>query len=490
MPRMKRPRRLFRNRPGPASITTEQFPADIREALASHPAPDLVPLLARYFSLGQDDPEFARVLYEMVRRTADIGPGDDRFWWEQSRLWLGGLHLNRPRSIGDLETARGLASEVLTVSPGSADAHFLHAAADVQLGAPGARQRLSVALAMMTPDGPNYVDACHADALLRLREGDFSAWAEYGAWLDRLNARPRACLLPSPRWNGEPLDGRTILLHTVQDGDGDAIQMARYVRIVKAMGADVTIVTSANLASLFAHMDGVDRVIVNGAAVPADVFRHDYHAPLMALPPILTRSLETIPSHVPYVRSSDEAIERWRPIIEAIPGRIRVGVCWQGNPEHRSDAFRSYQLAELAPLAAVPGVTLVSLQKNAGADQLVDVPFPITSLGPDYAAGDWLDTAAIVGHLDLVIAPDTSIGHVAGALGNPAWLALARPSEWRWMDDRPDSPWYPTMRLFRQDRPGDWSPLFARMADRLATGWARGDGGRLPEHSTVESNNA
>jgi Glycosyltransferase family 9 (heptosyltransferase) len=123
---------------------------------------------------------------------------------------------------------------------------------------------------------------------------------------------------------------------------------------------------------------------------------------------------------------------------------------------------------ELTPLAEVPGVSLVSLQKGHGAEQRTDVTFPVFDLGPSYAAGDWLDTAAIVSQLDLVISPDTAISHLAGALARPVWLALSCRSEWRWMRQRDDSPWYPSLRLFRQDRLGDWGPVFLRMAEELS----------------------
>ena len=148
------------------------------------------------------------------------------------------------------------------------------------------------------------------------------------------------------------------------------------------------------------------------------------------------------------------------------PG-FRVGVCWAGNPSHRQDVFRSFRLAELAPLAEFPGVSLVSLQKGQGTEQLSDVSFPVVDLGPEYAAGDWLDTAAVVSQLDLVVTPDTALAHLAGALGKPVWTALSRPAEWRWMRDRDDSPWYPTMRLFRQDKLGEWGPVFRRMEEAL-----------------------
>jgi len=163
---------------------------------------------------------------------------------------------------------------------------------------------------------------------------------------------------------------------------------------------------------------------------------------------------------------NEETVERWRPACSAIPG-IRIGVCWAGSPSHRQDAFRSFRAAELAPLAAVPVVTLVNLQKGKETEQLADVPFFVVDLGPEYAAGDWLDTAAVISQLDLVVTPDTALAHLAGSLARPVWMALHRPAEWRWMRDPDDSPWYPTMRLFRQENLGEWGPVFRRMAEAL-----------------------
>jgi hypothetical protein len=271
-----------------------------------------------------------------------------------------------------------------------------------------------------------------------------------------------------PRWEGDRLDGRKIFLHTTLDGFGDAFQMARYIPMVKAMGGHVTLVCYPALGRLFIQSGdrlGFDCIIAEGARVPAAVMEHDVQAALMSLPALFRTTPETIPdAHCLAV--DEETLERWRPACSAIPG-LRVGVCWAGNPSHRQDAFRSFRPAELAPLAKVSGVSLVSLQKGRGTEQLADVSFPVVDLGPEYAAGDWLDTAAIVSQLDLVVTPDSAIAHLAGALARPVWTALSRPSEWRWMRERDDSPWYPSMRLFRQDKLGEWGPVFCRMAAAL-----------------------
>jgi hypothetical protein len=303
---------------------------------------------------------------------------------------------------------------------------------------------------------------------LRLEAGDFAAWPDYDYWNNKFQTRRNGPRDRAPRWDGDRLDGRKIFLHTTLDGFGDAFQMARYIPMVKAMGGHVTLVCYPALGRLFIQSGdrlGFDCIMAEGARVPAAVMEHDVQAALMSLPAIFKTMPETIPeAHCLVV--DDEAVERWRPACSAIPG-FRVGVCWAGNPSHRQDAFRSFRPAELAPLAEVPGVSLVNLQKGKGTEQLAGVSFPVADLGPEYAAGDWLDTAAIVSQLDLVVTPDSALAHLAGALARPVWTALSRPAEWRWMRERDDSPWYPTMRLFRQDMLGEWGPVFRRMAEEL-----------------------
>jgi hypothetical protein len=211
---------------------------------------------------------------------------------------------------------------------------------------------------------------------------------------------------------------------------------------------------------------GIDRVIPNGSMVGLEEFYHHCQATLVSLPSVFGTTLETIPAKVPYLAADTATIERWRPAVEAIPG-FRIGVTWRGNPRHHDDAYRSFRLADLAPLAAIPGVSLISIQKNYGSEQLADAPFPVADLGPEFHRGDWMDTAAVAALCDLVVTPDTAISHMAGATGRPTWVALSRCVEWRWLIDREDSPWYPTSRLFRQERLAEWRPVFRRMADVL-----------------------
>ncbi len=193
--------------------------------------------------------------------------------------------------------------------------------------------------------------------------------------------------------------------------------------------------------------------------------RWDAHASLMSLPFILGTTQATIPP-APYILPEPDHLERWRPAMDSIKG-FKVGIAWRGGTVHPEDRFRSFRLAEFAPLADISGVRLISLQKGEAVQELAGSAFPVVDLGQRYQAGDWLDTLGIVSQLDLVVACDTAIAHLAGALGKPVWIALPHATDWRWMVNRDDSPWYPTLRLFRQGKPGEWAGVFERMAESL-----------------------
>ena len=202
------------------------------------------------------------------------------------------------------------------------------------------------------------------------------------------------------------------------------------------------------------------------------------HASLMSLPAIFGTTQRTVPARIPYLPTEPVVVERWRQAMAAAiagdpwAGRggrpLLVGVAWQGSPTNPNDHWRSFPLAKVAPVADVPGVRLVSVQAVDGLDQIgaLDGEFPIIDL-ESRRAREFSDTAAIVSLLDLVITADTAVAHLAGGLGIPVWLANSAVGEWRWMVDREDSPWYPTMRIFRQSQLGDWDSVFRRMADVL-----------------------
>ncbi len=310
---------------------------------------------------------------------------------------------------------------------------------------------------------PDYPEIHFNRAVVRLLRGDLAqGWPEY-EWRWRCTGFP-ARDFPQPVWDGGPLKGKTILLHAEQ-GLGDTIQFVRYAPLVKERGGTVVLECQPALLALLRDVAGVDRLVGRGEPLPA----FDVQAGLMSLPGILGTTFATVPAAVPYLAADPGRVERWRHRLEAVPG-FRVGIAWQGNPVVRADARRSIALEHFAPLAGVEGVGLVSLQKGPGVEQLRALAgrFPVLDLGDELdEAGAFLDTAAVMKNLDLVVSSDTAIPHLAGALAVPVWVALAALPDWRWFLGREDSPWYPTMRLYRQQRPGDWAEVFARLADAL-----------------------
>lgn len=314
---------------------------------------------------------------------------------------------------------------------------------------------------------PDYTDAHWNRSLIWLLTGDFErGWPAY-EWRWRCARTGPAPTYSQPCWDGSPLDGRTILLHAEQ-GLGDTLHFARYAALVAERGGRVVLRCQPPLKSILASCPGIDLLVGYGEPLP----QFDVWAALMSLPGLLRTRLETIPAAVPYLSADAELIEHWRRELSPLRG-FRIGVAWQGSTRHPWDRHRSARLTDLAPLATVPGTHLISLQKGAEASDLANTA--IRSLGSlvDEAAGPFMDTAAIVCNLDLVIAVDTAVAHLAGALGVPTWLALNYSADWRWLLDRDDSPWYPTMRLFRQAALGDWSSVFSPMAEELPKLMAR-----------------
>ncbi len=311
---------------------------------------------------------------------------------------------------------------------------------------------------------PDFAEVHWNAALVHLLRGNFEeGWPEY-EWLWR---RPEfsSRVFAQPRWDGSPLAGRTILLFA-DHGLGDTIQFIRYAHLVREQGARVIVECPRLLLPLLGGFKGVDLLVAQGDPLPP----HDWCAPLMGLPLHFRTTSETIPATVPYLHADAALVEQWRRELAARPG-FKIGITWQGNPDHVNDRRRSIPLMEFASLAAVQGVQLVSLQHGPASQQLAAVSgrWPITDLGGqlDDVAGPFMDRAAVMKNLDLVVACDTSIAHLAGALGVPVWVALPQVPDWRWLLGRDDSLWYPTMRLFRQERRGEWGPVFQRMADAV-----------------------
>jgi tetratricopeptide (TPR) repeat protein len=308
------------------------------------------------------------------------------------------------------------------------------------------------------PDAHTYL------ALAWLVAGDWQrGWSEYEWRWRTKQASPRR--FAQPLWDGSPPAGKTILLHSEQ-GLGDTLQFVRYAAIVKRLGATVIVGCQKALTPLLAGCPGIDRLVAEGDVLP----QFDLQAPLLSLPRILQTSLDSAPAAVPYLFAAPALIEAWKEKIRDVPG-FKVGINWQGRPGPGPWVARNIPLRQFAPLAQVPGVRLISLQQGPGREELTCGPEHLPVLDPgdevDRAAGAFMDTAAIMMNCDMVITSDTAVPHLAGALRVPVWLALPFAPDWRWMLARADSPWYPTMRLFRQTSPGDWQGVFCEIEKTL-----------------------
>jgi len=311
---------------------------------------------------------------------------------------------------------------------------------------------------------PDSAEAHFSVALGQLLSGDFArGWPEYRWRWQTKPFAPRS--FSQPLWDGSSLKGKTILLHAEQ-GLGDTIQFIRYAALVKRRGATVAVECQNALLPLLAGCAGIDRLIGHGADLPA----FDVHAPLLSLPEIFQTSLENVPADIPYLFAPAALVAQWRQRLSKLAG-FKLGICWQGSPSYRGDRYRSIPLAQFAPLARVPGVCSISLQKGVGSEQLRELGdrIPVVDFDRelDEAAGPFMDTAAILMNLDLVVSCDSAVAHLAGALGVAVWVALPLAPDWRWLLHRSDSPWYPTVRLFRQQQLGDWPGVFGEIQQAL-----------------------
>ncbi len=265
---------------------------------------------------------------------------------------------------------------------------------------------------------------------------------------------------PQPQWAGEPIDGKTILLHCEQ-GFGDSIQFARYIPAVGDHGARVIVQCPRELARLLRPLRGVTQTVLTNDPLPPI----DLHCPLMSLPWVMGTTSRSIPSSVPYLQVESGLVSAWRQKSELSGEGLKIGLVWAGSPDHKDDRNRSLDAAMLLPLFETPKTRFFSLQKSAGpvsiaGHTLVDFTVKLS---------DFADTAALILQLDLVISVDTAVAHLAGALGKPVWVMLPFAADWRWMLHRADSPWYPTMRLFRQSTSGDWSTVVNDVASALTS---------------------
>jgi Tfp pilus assembly protein PilF len=419
--------------------------ACFREAIRL--APDFA---EAYANLGMllDDEERLDEAESSYRRSlalnADIG---------QTHLNLGGLLLKQKR-FGEAEAAYRQAIILIPDSPAPwSNLGVLQACRKQEVAA---EQSYRLAMKM----DPDYRVAPFNLSYLLLRQGRFEeGWRclEARDWYARLQEK-----LPCPRWRGESLRGRSLLIG-FEAGHGDMIQFGRYAAVLKAKGAArIDMICHPALQTLFATLDGVDSVLSFDQPLPP--WEWNFWTPPFSMPYYCQTRLDSIPAALPYLRAEGTLIEKWASVMSSlcVPSAVRVGLAWKGNPRFENDADRSLaSLSIMEPLGAIAGVHFFSLQKGPGEDEAAGPPagLPLVNLGPQIS--DFADSAAIIVSLDLVICVDTAIAHLAGALGKECWVLLPDyKTDWRWLTGRSDSPWYPgVMQLFRQSRVGDWKTV-------------------------------
>jgi Flp pilus assembly protein TadD len=393
----------------------------------------------------------------------------------------------------DPQTGEGLLRRSLTLDPGNVSAHCNLGGALVKLGnAAGAVESFRSALALdpahaltlcnlgtfldNTFDDPQGALQCYRMALAahpdsqiaqfymglqHLAAGDFTAgWNGYEARWCRPEFRNTRPALLQPQWRGKDIRGSRILIYREQ-GLGDTLQFVRYVPMVAALGAEVVLRVQPSLVRLLSSICSSSVTVVSSESDEGS--DAEWQCPLLSLPLAFGTELATIPRDVPYLRAGSADAATWA---QRLPAHgLRVGLVWAGNPKHTRDRQRSIPLEQLAKLARLPGAQFYSLQKGPAAQDLAASSLPIVDLAQHIE--DFADTAAIVANLDLVIGVDTAVAHLAGALGKPVWLLVPHVGDWRWLRDRADSPWYPTMRLFRQPETGRWDCVLEQIEQEL-----------------------
>jgi Flp pilus assembly protein TadD len=306
---------------------------------------------------------------------------------------------------------------------------------------------------------PDYPEAHRNLAMALLLTGNLAAgWEEY-EWRSRCedSALP---VFAQPLWDGSSLDGRKILLYAEQ-GLGDTLQFVRYAPLVQAHGGRVVVACPKPLVRIVATCPGVENVVDDASQCAFDV-----QSPLLSLPRIFGTSLAAVPADIPYLSADPSLVDRWKKELGGSSKR-KVGIAWQGSTLHRNDRNRSFPLALFEPLAGIERVRLFSLQTGFGTEQLEALAGRLEVTDVGRRLDDFSETAAVIKYLDLVVTADTALAHLAGALGTKVWVALPFAPDWRWLLDRDDSPWYPTMRLFRQTERGGWKGVFERIAAAL-----------------------
>jgi len=301
---------------------------------------------------------------------------------------------------------------------------------------------------------PDLANAHFGLAFSLLLKGDYeNGWREYEWRWSSSNSGQQKPKLKGKEWRGEPLDNKTILIYCEQ-GAGDAIQFIRFVPLLSILGAKVILQCPESLITLFSKVEGINQVITFDETAK----KYDFHCPILSLPLHLNMTLEEIPANVPYLNPAASELDN----LELDKNKYQVGIVWAGSPLHINDRKRSCSVDLFKPLTEIDSVELHSLQKHP-----TDETIPSFLVDHSEHLEDYSDTAALIKKLDLVISVDTSVAHLAGALGKPVWILLPHATDWRWLQEGEESPWYPTAMLIRQKSPGDWPGVISLVKERL-----------------------
>lgn len=422
--------------------------ADVLATVPDHPA---ALALQGIVSAMAGDPDKG---VELLRRAIQLRPGNATWYAHLSSLC---------RTTYRMEEALAAGQESIRLDPNNPE-HLVNLSlifVDVD-----DRERATACLLRALGLKHDHADGHLAMAQTLLAQGDFApGWMEY-EWRNLTEAgKATMPAMTSAAWNGMRIPNGRLLLVGDQ-GYGDTIQFARYIPMAAERCQELILGCSAEMGPLLENIPGVSKYCHRWTDVPG----HAAHCRLSSLPYLFHTRMDTIPAKVPYLKASPARIAHWRDRLNAtLPSGVkRIGLAWTGRPTHPNDRRRSMPLAQLAPLADAGPAAFVSLQKPMPARDLAAIErFPgMTDLSADLT--DFGETAALIENLDLVICVDTSMGHLAGALGKPVWILIPKAADWRWLLDRDDSPWYPTARLFRQPRPGAWEEPLGRMRAALA----------------------
>ena len=383
-----------------------------------------------------------------IRRAIELEPNDT-----ETHYNLGGILME----AREFDAAREAFAAAIRLNPNHANAHNnLGSCWMMQQEPANALPEFERAIQL----DPNLATAHFNRGLAYLTLGDFRDGLPDYEW--RAKVKPQFIFMREgssrPRWDGQPLEGRTIFLHAEQ-GFGDTIQFVRFVPLVHERGGRVILGVQPQLERLMQQVPGVERIL---SSIEPEL-QYDVHCPLLSLQLALGMNLASIPREIPYLKADVVPAAQWKSRMSEIPGK-KVGLAWAGSAMNDQDSIRTISLRQFALLASIKGVQFFSLQKG---DALKESPDGLQLFDWTNDLHDFSDTAGLIANLDLIITVDTAVAHLAGAMGKPVWILIPHSPDWRWMTGREDSPWYPTARLFRQTKLGDWSGAIEKVAGEL-----------------------